>query len=130
MREPEDRLSASREELRAAAYLLAGGFSPQALSRSYYAVFYAASAAVQLRSEHPRTHPGLIARFAKLVVVEGGFDPDVGATLRELFGDRIVVDYETLDMGSEEARRALERAERFVDAVEAWIAAQPSGEGS
>jgi len=46
----------------------------------------------------------------------------VAAVLGELFGQRSEADYETSDISFAEAARAVADAQRFVDAVEEWIA--------
>lgn len=67
-------------------------------------------------------HVGTIRIFGSRVVLEGGFDRMVAAVLGELFGQRSEADYETSDISFAEAARAVADAQRFVDAVEEWIA--------
>jgi uncharacterized protein (UPF0332 family) len=55
-------------------------------------------------------------------VLEGGFDRAVAAVVGELFGQRSEADYETSEISPLEAARAVADAERFVGAVEEWIA--------
>ena len=74
-------LSRSREEIAAARLLAEGGFGSQAISRAYYAAFYAAEEAL--------------------------------ASLDE--------------SRSEDADRAIGEAERFVAAVESWLAERQTG---
>lgn len=62
MSEPPDAsLTRSREELAAAQLLIDNGFPAQAVSRAYYAAFYAAEAALlrigQVRSKHAGVTP-------------------------------------------------------------------------
>ncbi len=110
--------------MRAARLLLDGGFPTQAISRAYYAAFYAGKAALDVIAQSSSTHAGLITAFGQGVVLEGGFDRQLGKVLASLFGQRSEADYEGLDAQPDEAAGAIADAERFVEAVEAWIAAR------
>ena len=52
------RLEKAKEKLKAAKYLLNGGFFDDAISRAYYAVFHVAKAILLLFNEDPETHEG------------------------------------------------------------------------
>jgi uncharacterized protein (UPF0332 family) len=110
----------SRQELAAARHLLAGGFAAQALSRAYFAAFYAAEAAVSRLGESRSKHAGVIAAFIRLAVREGDLDPDVGRLLRSLFERRNAADYQPWEVPAGEAEAGIADAERFVDTVAAW----------
>jgi len=62
-------LRRSRQELEAARYLAGGGFAPQAVSRAYYAAFFAAEEALLALGETRSKHSGVLAAFEKLVVL-------------------------------------------------------------
>lgn len=98
------------------------GFGRQAISRAYFAVFYAAEAALLLLGETGSKHAGVIAAFGKLVVREGGLSEEVGRLLRSLFERRNEADYTGTEPPEEESLAAVIDASRFVKAVEAWIA--------
>lgn len=114
-------LERGREELRAAETLLEAGFPAQAVSRAYLAGFHAALAALLVLGKLPATGVGVIAAFGRHVVGEDGFDHDTGRVLRRLYEDRNEVDYALVDAPANEARVAVEDAERFVEATAAWI---------
>jgi uncharacterized protein (UPF0332 family) len=116
-------LARARNEIAAARTLIAAGFELQAISRAYYATFYAAEAALLTAGETRSKHSGVIAAFGRLVVKDGGFDPETGATLRELFRLRNAADYDWLE-AEQVASEPVDDAARFVDAVEAWIQTQ------
>lgn len=114
-------LPASREELGAAHALLREGFLIAAISRAYYAVFYAAQDAVERGGGDPGSHSGLVREFGRLVVREGGFDPATAAIFRRSFDQRNRADYRRAGASREDVAQSIEQAEAFVDAVEVWL---------
>jgi uncharacterized protein (UPF0332 family) len=116
---PEDR---AREELQAARSLLDSGFPSQALSRAYSAGLQVAVATLAVLGENPATDAGVISAFGRRVVSAGGVDHEHGRTLRQLFEDRNDVEAGLLSAPAEEAQRAIESAERMVEAGARWVA--------
>lgn len=114
----------SRRELEAARFLADGGFAAQAISRAYYAAFYAAEEALLALGETRSKHSGVLAAFEKVVVREGGVDPATGRCLRSLFRRRNEADYGAAPASKKEAEEATRDAEYVVDAVESWLAAR------
>ena len=125
--EQSKSLARSRQELEAARALVKGGFGEQAISRAYFAAFFAAEAALQLLGETRSKHSGVISAFGRRVVREGELDESVGRLLRSLFERRNQADYGSASMTLEEAELALEDAERFVEAVTGWIEKESRG---
>jgi uncharacterized protein len=117
-------LDRARREIEAALTLIETGFPEKAVSSAYYAVFHGAVAALLALGETRSKHSGVIAAFGEFVVHEGGFDPEVGRTLRDLFEQRNEVDYGLEDPTTDEAKKRVDDAERFVAAVERWIEAR------
>jgi uncharacterized protein (UPF0332 family) len=116
------RVPRSREEIGAARLLAGDGFFAQALSRSYYAAFYSAGEALSSLGESRATHSGMVSAFGRFIVREGGLDAEYGRILRRLFEGRSRADYDTEPVPPEQAEAAIAEAERFVDAVEGWLA--------
>ena len=114
-------LTRSRREIEAAELLADGDFGAQALSRAYYAAFYAAEQAVASLGESRSKHAGVIAAFGRLVVREGGLAEETGRILRSLFEQRNAVDYGETVASRDDAELALRAAQRFVDSVESWL---------
>lgn len=114
-------LGRSREELAAAQLLNDNGFPAQAISRSYYAAFYAAEAALLRLGEVRSKHAGVIAAVGKLLVVERGLDPQAGRLLRSLFERRSRADYEAESVPAREGARAIGDAAFVVSAIESWL---------
>jgi uncharacterized protein (UPF0332 family) len=115
-------LARSRQEIEASRLLAGGGFAAQAISRAYYAAFYAAEQALAALGESRSKHSGVISTFARLVVREGGLDEHAGRVLRSLFEQRNSADYDEAPASRDDAERAIQDAERFVDSVESWLA--------
>jgi uncharacterized protein (UPF0332 family) len=119
----------SRREIEAARLLAEADFGEQAVSRAYYAVFYAAEHALGSLGESRSKHSGVIAAFARRVVREGGLEEEMGRILRSLFEQRNDVDYGEAVASREDAELAIRAAQRFVDAVESWLAGRERGGG-
>ena len=114
-------LDRAHEELAAARHLAAGGFSAQAISRAYYAAFYAAEASLQRLGETRSKHAGVIAAFVQLLVRTGRIDAEAGKLLRSLFDRRSGADHDWIDPPSpSDAEQAINDADRVVRSVEAW----------
>lgn len=110
----------SRQELDAARLLASGGFGAQAISRSYYAAFFAAEEALRALGETRSKHSGVIAAFGEHVA-GGGFDRGLARILRTLFRMRMEADYGGIAASREDADAPIRDAERFVGAVDAWL---------
>jgi uncharacterized protein len=114
-------LRRSREELEAAELLADRGFHAQAVSRAYYAAFYAAETALAALSHSRSKHSGVLAAFGKHVIKEHGLTPAAGRALHSLFEMRLDADYEQEPVPTEEAAAAIEAAKECVDAVATWL---------
>jgi uncharacterized protein (UPF0332 family) len=110
------------EELAAARLLAGKGFEAQAVSRAYFAAFYAAEAALLALGETRSKHSGVVSAFVHLLVRGGQLDEESGRLLRSLFERRNEADYSPVDVPAEEADAAIRDAERVVNAVETWLA--------
>ena len=122
MTDEVDRLlSRARRDIDAAATLAREGFHEPAVSRAYYAAFYAAEAALLVLGESRSKHSGVVSAFGRFIVVDGGLDREVGRLLRSLFERRNLADYEAVEASLDEALAAVEDATRLVDEVAVWI---------
>ena len=115
---PVDR---AREDVRAARSLLESGFPSQAVMLAYSAGFQVAVATLAALGERPSTDAGVVSGFGRRVVGDGGVDHEFGRTLRQLFEDRNDVDHALLRAPKDEARKAVDGAERLVDAGSRWL---------
>ncbi len=110
------------EELAAARLLAGKGFGAQAVSRAYFAAFFAAEAALLALGETRSKHSGVVSAFVHLLVRGGQLDQDIGRLLRSLFERRNEADYSPVDVPAVEADAAIRDAERVVSAVQKWLA--------
>jgi hypothetical protein len=115
-------LARSRREIEAARLLADGDFAAQAISRAYYAAFYAAEEALGSLGESRSKHSGVVAAFGKLVVEEGGLDERTGRILRSLFEQRKSADLGEVEVSRQDAEVAIGDAEHFVTSLESWLA--------
>lgn len=112
----------ARRELAAARLLAANGFSAPAVSRAYYAAFYAAEAALLEVGETRTKHSGVVSAVGRLLVRGHGLDERAGRLLRSLFERRSQADYGLAEVPDEEAGRAVDDAELVVEIIERWLA--------
>ena len=120
-----DRARAAAEDAR---ILIEAGRSNGAVSRAYYAMFYAARAA--LRSidpelDHAKTHATVLRRFSRHAVLEKGVDADLGRLLRQAYEVRQDADYDGPGISIEQARRIVANADRFIAAMTVFIGSSP-----
>jgi uncharacterized protein (UPF0332 family) len=120
-------LGRCREELAAARLLAANGFEAQAISRAYFAAFYAAEAALLALGQTRSKHAGVISAFIHLLVRGGRLDEQIGRLLRSLFERRNQADHAPVDVAAEEAAAAIRDAERVVGAVATWLGQRDMG---
>ena len=128
-------LARCREELAAARLLADKGFEAQAVSRAYFAAFFAAETALLALGETRSKHSGVISAFGHHLVRSGQLDEGTGRLLRSLFERRNQADDAPVEVPLDEAEASVRDAERVVNAVEAWLgrpaspSATPPGAG-
>jgi uncharacterized protein (UPF0332 family) len=91
-------------------------------NRAYYAMFYAAHAAlfalgIEGLTRPIKTHRGLVARFGQDIILPGHLPRDFGNDLSKVEEIRLLADYSDDTIKMERAVWAVERAEAFVAAV-------------
>ena len=112
----------ARRYLRSADLLIQDGDYDSAVSRSYYAMFYSAEAALLKKKMTFTSHKAVISAFGQYFVKTGTFDKQLGRDLNIVFGERQLGDYESNSSISEDnARHTFERARGFVDQVAEWL---------
>jgi uncharacterized protein (UPF0332 family) len=114
-------LGRAHQELDAARLLAPAGFGPQAVSRAYYAAFYAAEAALFELGVTRSRHSGVISAFIQHVVHDAALDDNVGRLLRSLFDRRGQADYGVAAVPNDEANRAVLDAGAVVGAIDVWF---------
>lgn len=113
----------ARGRLRGAEVALAAGLGPSAVSAAYYAMLYAARAALSEEERYAKTHGGTWQLFRTTFVSTGRFDPALlraAASRQEL---REAADYDARSISVEEAEVVLAEASAFVEAVARMLGA-------
>ena len=115
-------LSKADRALSAGKVLFRENEAEGACNRAYYAMFHAACAAlVTVVGDRPeasiKTHRGLIGAFGKYVVQGGHLPMELGSALNKAERLRKIADYTGDPVTVDDARWALEQAERFVGAI-------------
>jgi uncharacterized protein (UPF0332 family) len=113
--EIEHYLNLATEELVAAKDNLRLGHLRVAVSRAYYAMFYATTALLGSRGLWRSKHQGLIATFGKHFVKSGLIEPRYGRMLHDAFEARLDSDYTPHpDLNDASAKQLITNAEDFV----------------
>ncbi len=104
--------------LNVAERLVKSGDAEFAVGRAYYAMFYAAEAALNEKGLRFRKHGGVHGGFGEHFIKTGLLDPKYHRWLLEGFSKRVTGDYgiET-DFTSDDARALIEQARMFLEAV-------------
>jgi uncharacterized protein (UPF0332 family) len=116
----DEFLNAARRRL-AAAEVVAEEDPSTALSAAYYAMLYGARAALSEQEISAKTHRGTWHEFRETFVENGRIDADLTAEAQKLQPEREQADYDAWFAPAEEAKRAIELAHRFLDAIDALL---------
>ena len=111
------------DRLASAKAVLADGFPATAAGAAYYAMLYAARAALSEVDLNARTHRGTWALFRERLVVPGRVPEDLLRRAHEAQRIREAADYEGRDPTETEAGELIDAAEEFVAAVKASLEA-------
>lgn len=110
-------MAEARERLEAARALLERRLLGAAVSDAYFAILYAARAALSERDQNAKTHGGTWSLFHREFVAGGSFDADLAREARAAQEPREAVDYAAARISPGEAERLVALAERFVAGV-------------
>jgi uncharacterized protein (UPF0332 family) len=112
----------AQEELQTARDNIAGRHYRAAISRSYYAVFYMASAALFSQSIVRGKHSGVESAFSEYLIKPMFLEPEFGRIYQRARRSREEVDYaEDAAPDAGQAQRVLADAERFVERLERFL---------
>jgi len=121
--EVEALLDRAGRYLDSADLLLENGDPASCVSRAYYAMFFAAEAALLDEGIEASTHRGVITTFGKRFVQEGPLPGAMGRLLSTTMQKRQVSDYEPEPgISRDEARGVLDDARDFVDRIASMLA--------
>lgn len=112
----------ARDRVAVAKQLLNAKHPEGAVSAAYYAMLYAARAALSERDEYARTHSGAWHLFHERYVATGAFDQRLHALAQRAQKAREGGDYEAITPEPQEAEAIVSGAADFVAAVERMLA--------
>jgi uncharacterized protein (UPF0332 family) len=111
----------ARDRVALARQAFAGGHLEGAVSAAYYAMLYAARAALSEDDEHARTHSGTWHLFRERYVITGAFDQHLQSLAHQAQEAREGGDYEAITPEPEKAEEIVAGAGDFVAAVERML---------
>lgn len=127
MREAASLMERARKYLKSARMLLDEQDYESSVSRAYYAMFYAAEAALLTRDLSFSSHKGVISAFGEHFVKTDIFPRDMGRELNRAFSMRQLGDYEyTFVISREEAEEVLEKGKEFVEKIAQYLSEKRS----
>lgn len=107
----------ARDRLALAALALSGGHEEGAVSAAYYAMLYAARAALSETDRYAKSHSGTWHLFRETFVVPGRFDQGLLEAAQAVKPRREAADYDAEEIPTSEATAVVRLAERFVVGV-------------
>jgi uncharacterized protein (UPF0332 family) len=129
--EIDELMEKANESLAAAGLLLDQVYADFAVSRAYYAMFYAAEAALLSLGLTFSKHTAVIAAFGKHLAKPGLVPQHLHRYLLDAFDIRQIGDYDAPGMvGEERAGRVLAQTREFIDAVKVFLEAKTPYTGS
>ena len=111
----------ARDRVAVARQLLDSQHLEGAVSAAYYAMLYAARAALSEDDEHARTHSGTWHRFRERYVITGVFDQHLHSLAHQAQEAREGGDYEAITPKPEQANTIVEGAADFIAAIERML---------
>lgn len=123
MPEAERWIQRAETAMREARTLAEEGLPAGSISRSYYAMLYAARAALVTQGVSPKSHGGILQKFGELFVKPGLLPPDLTASMAAALELREQADYEVdaSALDREKAEHSLDAARTFVERVRAFL---------
>jgi uncharacterized protein (UPF0332 family) len=112
----------AKRYLKSAEILLEDGDFESSTSRTYYAMFYAAEAALLTKEMAFSSHKGVISAFGEHFIKTGILPKEMGRELNRAFEKRQIGDYEyTFVISKEEAEQLLRSGKEFVNIIINWL---------
>lgn len=116
------RYACSRESLEDAKLMFEHGRYKNALNRAYYAIFHAIRAVNAMDQFDSSKHSGVISHFNQFYVKTEIFPKEASKIITLAAENRERADYLDFFVASkEDAQNQIERAERFLDWIEAYL---------
>lgn len=115
----------AEQALEISRQLLTSGYPADAISKAYYAMFYAAHAALRAKDVVASRHAAVIAEFGRIYAKAGLIDPELHRALIDAFDERQEADYNVfLEVEELQGRRRIADAQAFLQAVRSYLQQQ------
>jgi uncharacterized protein (UPF0332 family) len=122
MTEIDSLVRRARRYIKSAELLLNDKDYESSVSRTYYAMFYAAQAALLKKNLSFSSHKGVISAFGKHFIKTEIFPKEMGRELNRAFEKRQIGDYGyTFVVSDEEAVQILQYGKEFVNKITSWL---------
>ena len=122
MKEITSLIERADKYLKSSEMLLEEGDYESSVSRTYYAMFYAAEAVLLTKNLSFSSHRGVISAFGEHFIKTDIFPRDLGKEFNRGFEKRQLGDYEyTCVISKEEAREILEKGKDFVVKITEYL---------
>ncbi len=122
MTEIDSLIKRAERYIRSAELLLNDKDYESSVSRTYYAMFYAAQAALLTKNLSFSSHKGVISAFGKHFIKTEIFPREMGRELNRAFEKRQIGDYGyTFVVSDEEAVQLLQYGKEFVNKITSWL---------
>lgn len=119
-------LERAAQSLASARLLLNSSFYDDAVSRAYYAMYYAAKAALESIGVETRSHTGVINQFGLHFITKGQLDSQYGSMLTQAFQARHSSDYDVqVNTRPVVAKSVVANAEQFVAKIKELLGKMP-----
>ena len=116
------RIILAKDKLESAQILFNAGKYRDAISRAYYAMFYATKALLIFKKEEPKTHQGISMLWRKYFVKTGLIDKNYSKMLSVVQEARTDADYrEEIKITRKDAQDAIESARIFVKKMDELV---------
>jgi uncharacterized protein len=120
--EIESYLRKADKSVRAARILFDNGIYEDSMSRAYYAMHYAARAALLTEKVAPKTHRGLISEFGNKLVRMGTLTKKELEELSAGLRYRLKSDYEPdFEIDKADLKEQISNAEKFIESIKKFI---------
>lgn len=118
-------LARAKRYVRSARLLIKDEDFESAVSRTYYAMFFAVQALLLTRGLSFSSHKAVLSAFSGEFIKTGVFKKESGKAVRRAFEKRHISDYmPACVITGPEAAEMLEEAEAFIRAVEEYLSEQ------
>ena len=122
MTEIDSLVKRAKRYIRSAELLLNDEDYESSISRTYYAMFYAAQAVLLTKKLTFSSHKGVISAFGKHFIKTEIFPKEMGRELNRAFEKRQIGDYGyTFVVSDEEAEQMLRYGKEFVNKITSWL---------